>query len=368
MAIHDRMKSHYTQHANTYNSLFGFIILVIIGLIIWLAISVTSDKSTITTLNNDYSNLNTEYTTLETDLKNIQLTPGPQGLQGVQGVAGIQGLQGATGLTGATGAQGIQGPIGLPGQAGGPIGPMGATGLTGAQGIQGVPGPIGATGAQGIQGIPGNYASATDFVLGTTSNAGRGNINGGRALVYDNNAELTMNFGNDFAGGININGSGGINLNGGNIVLESSGYNQFSSQNTHPDLIHSNAFFGPYELNLFGKSGNQCVDAGSNPSGGPGWGFGTCNKTAWQTFYYNPMSGGLYNKQLNKCLDTNGSPNSSNWTWNACNDGPNQSFKRNNDALQAFGGSDCADVGNSAWHSGCGATNNNQQLQFYYIG
>ena len=128
--------------------------------------------------------------------------------------------QGTTGATGSTGATGATGPTG-------PAGPTGATGATGTAatiavgttttGAAGTSAsvtnsgtssaatfnftiPQGTAGTNGTNGKDGaiNYAGTTDFVLGTTSGVNRGPIGSGRALVYDDNSTLTVNFGQDF--------------------------------------------------------------------------------------------------------------------------------------------------------------------------
>lgn len=119
------------------------------------------------------------------ELRNISLTPGPQGakgetgergpigpagpkgdagergpqgdtgprgadgLQGPQGLQGIQGERGRDGEPGPRGERGEQGPAGLPG----PVGPQGPIGLTGPKGDIGPIGPRGENGRDGV-GIP----------------------------------------------------------------------------------------------------------------------------------------------------------------------------------------------------------------------
>ena len=78
-------------------------------------------------------------------IKNIELTPGPQGEQGLQGEkgeqgeVGPQGPQGEKGDTGETGPQGPQGEVGPQGPQGevGPQGPQGEVGPQGPQGEKG---------------------------------------------------------------------------------------------------------------------------------------------------------------------------------------------------------------------------------------
>jgi hypothetical protein len=126
------------------------------------------------------------------------------------------------GQPGKDGQQGIQGPPGIPG----PEGPRGPLGPEGPQGKDGPPGPPGKDGQQGIQGIPGisgagaDYAKAVDFVLGKDAAPERGPVGPARALVRDNNSSLTINYDNDFKGGVNINANGGLRVNG-NIAIPS---------------------------------------------------------------------------------------------------------------------------------------------------
>ena len=61
---------------------------------------------------------------IENGIKNIELTPGPQGPQGETGATGPQGPQGEAGATGPQGPQGEAGPAG----------PKGDKGETGAAG------------------------------------------------------------------------------------------------------------------------------------------------------------------------------------------------------------------------------------------
>lgn len=107
------------------------------------------------------------------ELRNISLTPGPQGAKGEtgergpigprgengqQGLQGIQGPKGADGLQGPIGPQGLQGERGLDGQPGargerGEQGPAGLPGPVGPQGPIGLTGPKGSDGRDGV-GIP----------------------------------------------------------------------------------------------------------------------------------------------------------------------------------------------------------------------
>ena len=108
--------------------------------------------------------INTSGFATKEELRNISLTPGPQGLQGIQGQmgpkgeTGERGPQGDTGPRGADGLQGPIGPQGLQGERGqdgqrGEQGPIGQTGPAGPQGPIGLTGPKGENGRDGV-GIP----------------------------------------------------------------------------------------------------------------------------------------------------------------------------------------------------------------------
>jgi hypothetical protein len=59
-----------------------------------------------------------------------------------------------------------------------------------------------------------NYNKKTDFVLGGDTNTERGSVGLARALVRDSNSALTINYDNDFKGGVNLNASGGFRVRG----------------------------------------------------------------------------------------------------------------------------------------------------------
>ena len=148
------------------------------------------------------------------------------------GATGPLGPQGPRGLTGPQGLPGPIGPQGLPGPAGkdGMQGPLGPIGLTGPAGKDGPPGPIGLTGPQGLpgpagkDGQPGPAATLSaqlaaafpdpwDLVLGNTDKS-RGDTGASRALVKDGGSKLTINYADDFSGGVNLNAKGGFDVNG----------------------------------------------------------------------------------------------------------------------------------------------------------
>jgi len=83
---------------------------------------------------------NSALSDLQEQIKNIELTPGPQGPKG------------ATGATGATGTDStVVGPEGSVG----PQGTIGPAGPQGEQGLKGDPGPVGSAGSDGSQGPTG---------------------------------------------------------------------------------------------------------------------------------------------------------------------------------------------------------------------
>jgi hypothetical protein len=97
------------------------------------------------------------------------------------------------------GPQGPQGPMG-------PMGPIGKNGLDGKQGPQGLVGPAGKDGV--------DYAKAVDFTLGGGAAPERGQVGNARALVRDVGSALTINYADDFSGGVNVNAKGGFRING----------------------------------------------------------------------------------------------------------------------------------------------------------
>jgi hypothetical protein len=152
---------------------------------------------------------------------------GPLGPMGPMGPMGPQGQQGPIGLTGPAGLDGIQGLVGPQG----PQGLQGPIGLTGPAGIDGIPGLVGPVGPMGPMGPMGNYESAVDFVLGSNAAPERGPVGPARALVRDGGSALTVNYDNDFTGGVNINAKGGLRVNGntkfngevnasGNVIMD----------------------------------------------------------------------------------------------------------------------------------------------------
>ena len=88
------------------------------------------------------------------ELRNITLTPGPQGIQGIPGTKGDVGPRGERGEQGPQGLQGSQGVPGMPGEKGrdGEPGPKGEAGQRGERGEQGPAGPQGLTGPVGPRG------------------------------------------------------------------------------------------------------------------------------------------------------------------------------------------------------------------------
>ena len=121
------------------------------------------------------------------------------------------------GPVGPQGPAGPLGPQGIPGPAG-PLGPQGIPGPAGPLGPQGIPGPAGPQGPQGIPGSGADYTKAVDFQLGNAAAPGRGPVGPARALVRDGSSSLTINYDNDFTGGVNINANGGLRV-GGNSNL-----------------------------------------------------------------------------------------------------------------------------------------------------
>lgn len=125
------------------------------------------------------------------------------GLQGPDGVKGSTGPVGPPGLTGSAGLQGVPGqpgPQGLQGY-------LGREGLKGAIGPPGPPGPPGPQGDDGPVGFDGDYSTLAVVQLGNNINTnGLGTSGKSRALVKDANNTLTINQGNDFTGGVKLNG------------------------------------------------------------------------------------------------------------------------------------------------------------------
>ena len=102
-------------------------------------------------------------------IREIELTPGPQGEQG------IQGLKGEQGLLGPKGDQGIQGPQGEKGLQG----QQGIQGLKGEQGLPGSEGKVGPTNNLSTiivsgDGNPGNACCSSSHVRTGCSNSGSG--------------------------------------------------------------------------------------------------------------------------------------------------------------------------------------------------
>lgn len=85
------------------------------------------------------------------ELRNISLTPGPQGAKGETGERGPIGPAGPKGDAGERGPQGDTGPRGADGLQG----PQGLQGLQGERGRDGEPGPRGERGEQGPIGLTG---------------------------------------------------------------------------------------------------------------------------------------------------------------------------------------------------------------------
>jgi hypothetical protein len=140
---------------------------------------------------------------LQNQIKNIQLTPGPQGPQGPPGPTGPTG---ATGSTGSQGIQGEKGDNGDPGTIGpmGPTGPRGATGPIGMTGATGATGPKGDTGDTGLTGPAGGINgwqriwSASDSTC-----AGKSvyvtcpypkKLLGGGAMTTDSNVDIATSY------------------------------------------------------------------------------------------------------------------------------------------------------------------------------
>lgn len=161
-------------------------------------------------------------------LKDIEKLRGPQGPAGPVGTVGQQGPNGiglqkvsydqATGnlvftMTNNT----SQGPFNVRG-AQGLVGPAGAIGPQGPVGKNGAQGPVGPAGAIGPQGPAGNYANTFDFVLGNGNQRDRGDTGLSRALVKDGKGQLTINYANDFAGGVNVYAQGGLRVLGNAVV------------------------------------------------------------------------------------------------------------------------------------------------------
>ncbi len=127
-------------------------------------------------------------------IKNIELTPGPQGEQGLQGEkgpqgeVGPQGPQGEKGDTGETGPQGPQGEVGPQGPQGetGPQGPQGEVGPQGPQGEKGDTGETGPQGPQGPKGEPGESAdiSALEERVAQLEESGSDFTSGSFPLLY----------------------------------------------------------------------------------------------------------------------------------------------------------------------------------------
>jgi hypothetical protein len=172
---------------------------------------------------------------------------GVMGPVGLTGAIGPVGVMGPVGLTGAIGPVGVMGPVGLTGAIG-PVGAMGAAGqvgLTGAVGAMGAAGQVGLTGAIGPVGASGvsfDYNKAVDFSLGSQTAPERGGVGAARALVRDGNSTLTINYADDFIGGVNVGAKGGFRVNG--------------------DISVSNGVFGG-NINMTNKNAQLCI--------GPRW-------------------------------------------------------------------------------------------------
>lgn len=127
-------------------------------------------------------------------------------------IVGPQGPQGLQGSTGPVGPPGLKGNIGPQGEKG-KTGPKGIQGGRGDKGAQGPPGPPGEKGQQGPQGddgpdgFNGDYSMLAEIQLGNNINTnGLGTSGSSRALAKDVNNTLTVNKGNDFTGGVTLNG------------------------------------------------------------------------------------------------------------------------------------------------------------------
>ena len=156
--------------------------------------------------------------------------------------------------------------------------------------------------------------------------------------------------------GVMFGSDGSINAN----KLQTNEISPKSTNGVKIDKIRSRGFVGPFRLRSY-NNGNKCWDTGQNG----GLGLWDCiDNNKYQNFWYSPVTGQLYNEQSDKCVDTG---NAENWGWVTCSNSPNQQLWRKEHIIQWKNG-DCLDIGNSKHHAGCDGNNNNQVINFEYVG
>ena len=154
----------------------------------------------------------------------------------------------------------MKGPVGKEGPPGkdstvpGPQGPRGETGPAGPQGpASTVAGPPGKDG--GV-----NYTTVTDFVLGNATTPERGNVGSGRALVRGNDSKLIVNYGNDYTGGVQINGpislAGDVDIGG---QVKAGNLNLRGNLDMSDKRLRGNFWVGPIQIR---NNENKCWDSG----------------------------------------------------------------------------------------------------------
>jgi hypothetical protein len=86
-----------------------------------------------------------------------------------------------------------------------------------------------------------DYTKTSDFQLGNSAAPERGAVGAARALVRDNGSALTINYGDDFTGGVTLNAKGGFRVNGDtNVTGKLSGANGYFRVNDNSAQIGAN--------------------------------------------------------------------------------------------------------------------------------
>ena len=102
-----------------------------------------------------------------------------------------------------------------------------------------------------------DYTKLNDFTLGNNT-TDRASVGFGRALVKDANSQLTINYDNDFSGGVNVNAKGGLRVKSGGLSLDSG--QALSIRDQFHGLKFSEDVDGPV---LYGYSGGKLQAAGN---------------------------------------------------------------------------------------------------------
>ena len=284
--------------------------------------------------------------------------------------SGPQGDKGPTGPIGPKGSIGLTGPIGPKGPIG-PIGPIGLTGPKGDPGIQGLQGLVGPMGPAGV--TYSSYQDVYDFSLGGNKDD-RGKTGASRALVkdfIDSKAYLTINYDNDFSGGVNVasdlkvkgdtNLTKNLNVQGDTNLtknLNVQGDTNLTKNLNVQGSIKANTF-GPFQIKF---DGNKCLDSGQFYDGANG-GFVCSDGNEYQQWNYNPITSVLKSKKDGKCLESSGGK----FIMNTCNGKTNQTFTKHGATLQDSNYR-CLDIGNPNRSENCDKGNPNQSLVFSDLG